>query len=204
MVAAILEAAGRVLARHGAARFTAARVAEEAGVSVGSLYQYFPNKAAILFQLQADEWQETGGLLAGILLDRSRPPRERLRLAVVAFVRSECEEAQIRGALDDAAPLYRDAPEARRLRLAGTKTARAFLREALPDIAQAELLVAADVVMMAMAAVGKQLSETGYASAAIDARAHALGEMLCGYLETLQAKAGASPESRGRKRRSKA
>ncbi|MEO7110970.1 MAG: helix-turn-helix domain-containing protein, partial [Polyangiaceae bacterium] len=39
----ILEAAIRVLIREGGARFTTVRVAEEAGVSVGSLYQYFPN-----------------------------------------------------------------------------------------------------------------------------------------------------------------
>ena len=44
LVATILEAAIRVLAREGAQRFTTARVAETAGVSVGSLYQYFPNK----------------------------------------------------------------------------------------------------------------------------------------------------------------
>ena len=56
LVGEILSAAGRVLARDGARRFTAARVAEEAGVSVGSLYQYFPNKEAILFRLQTDEW----------------------------------------------------------------------------------------------------------------------------------------------------
>src|SRR5580698_6018636 len=59
LVADILEAAVRVLAREGAPRFTAARVAEAAGVSVGSLYQYFPNKAAILFRLQSDEWRQT-------------------------------------------------------------------------------------------------------------------------------------------------
>ena len=51
LVAAILEAAAQVLAKEGAPRFTTARVAERAGVSVGSLYQYFPNKAAILFRL---------------------------------------------------------------------------------------------------------------------------------------------------------
>ena len=67
LVADILTAAGRVLARDGARSFTAARVAEEAGVSVGSLYQYFPNKEALLFRLQTDEWEQTGGLLAGIL-----------------------------------------------------------------------------------------------------------------------------------------
>ncbi len=63
LVEAILEAAVRVLAREGARRFTTVRVAEEAGVSVGSLYQYFPNKEALLFRLQADEWKETGGIL---------------------------------------------------------------------------------------------------------------------------------------------
>jgi len=59
LVSAILEAAVQVLAAEGAQRFTSARVAEKAGVSVGSLYQYFPNKAAILFRLQSDEWRQT-------------------------------------------------------------------------------------------------------------------------------------------------
>src|ERR1700683_1003674 len=108
LVAEILAAAGRVLAREGARRFTAARVAEEAGVSVGSLYQYFPNKEAILFRLQADEWEQTGGVLPATLADTSRPPLDRLRTAVREFIRSECEEANMRVALGDAAPLYRD------------------------------------------------------------------------------------------------
>lgn len=159
LVAAILVAAGRVLARDGAHRFTAARVAEEAGVSVGSLYQYFPNKEAILFRLQADEWHETVGLLARILADTSRPPSDRLRTAIREFVRSECEEAEMRVALSDAEPLYRDAPEARKLRLAVTKTARAFIREALPEVSEPERIVAADVIVMSMTAVGKQVSE---------------------------------------------
>lgn len=54
LVATILEAAVQVLEKEGARRFTTARVAEKAGVSVGSLYQYFPNKASILFRLQSD------------------------------------------------------------------------------------------------------------------------------------------------------
>ncbi|MGA0600413.1 helix-turn-helix domain-containing protein [Caulobacter sp. KR2-114] len=44
----ILQAALEVLARDGAGRLTTNRVAERAGVSIGTLYQYFPDKTAIL------------------------------------------------------------------------------------------------------------------------------------------------------------
>ncbi len=48
MVHSIIDAAKRVLEREGLEAFTTNRVAEVAGVSVGSLYQYFPNKDALL------------------------------------------------------------------------------------------------------------------------------------------------------------
>lgn len=47
-VDAIVEATAQVLLEDGYDRFTTARAAERAGVSVGSLYQYFPNKAALV------------------------------------------------------------------------------------------------------------------------------------------------------------
>lgn len=46
-VEAVLEAVQRVLRRHGPEAITTNRVAEAAGVSIGSLYQYFPDKQAI-------------------------------------------------------------------------------------------------------------------------------------------------------------
>lgn len=48
MVHAILDAGVRVLQDEGTARFTTNRVAEVAGVSPGSLYQYFANKDAVV------------------------------------------------------------------------------------------------------------------------------------------------------------
>ena len=50
-VEAIHEAAIQVLLTGGLALFTTTRVAERAGVSVGTLYQYFPNKQALLFAI---------------------------------------------------------------------------------------------------------------------------------------------------------
>ena len=50
-VAAILEASARILRQDGMAGLNTNRIAETAGVGVGSLYGYFPNKEAILLAL---------------------------------------------------------------------------------------------------------------------------------------------------------
>ena len=129
-MATILQAATQVLAQEGAGRFTTARVAEKAGVSVGSVYQYFPNKAAILFRLQSDEWRQTQEMLSRILEDQARPPLERLRALVHAFVRSECEEAEMRVALSARPALPRRAGSPRSAG-GGRETFRAFMREVM-------------------------------------------------------------------------
>jgi AcrR family transcriptional regulator len=50
-VGAVLEAAARILEEGGFAGYTTNAVAERAGVSIGSLYQYFPGKDAITVAL---------------------------------------------------------------------------------------------------------------------------------------------------------
>ena len=187
LVSAILEGAVEVLAKEGAQRFTTARVAEKAGVSVGSLYQYFPNKAAILFRLQSDEWRQTSDMLRDILADRDMAPLERIRTLVLAFVRSECEEAEMRVALDDAAPLYRDAPEAAAVRARGTEAVLIFMREVLPAASEETRALAGDVIKNMLSAGGKQFSETKRAPAEIETYAGAMADMFCSYLKGLGA-----------------
>lgn len=186
LVAAILEAAVQVLAKEGAARFTTARVAEKAGVSVGSVYQYFPNKAAILFRLQADEWQQTQEMLRRILTDAGQPPLARVRTLVHAFLRSECEEAGMRSALSDAAPLYRDAPEAQAVRGAADGVIEAFLAELLAGVSDARRALAGDMVLSTMGALGSQFSAQPRSEAEIKAYADAMADMFCAYLQSLQ------------------
>jgi AcrR family transcriptional regulator len=183
LVAAVLEASLQVLRTEGAARFTTARVAERAGVSVGSLYQYFPNKAAILFRLQSDEWRQTGELLRGILQDESQTPPQRLRTLTHAFLRSECDEAEVRTALGDAAPLYRDAPEADEARAAGSRVILDFMQKVLPGAAGVAL--AADLVETTLTQAGARFSETPRSAEEIAAYADAMADMFCAYLTQL-------------------
>lgn len=185
LVAAILEAATQVLAKEGAARFTTTRVAEKAGVSVGSIYQYFPNKASILFRLQADEWMQTTRMLRNILEDASMPPLERLRTLVHAFLRSECEEAEVRGALNDAAPLYRDSPEAQKAQAEGDQMIDTFIVEVLPSASASSRERAGDLIMTTLSTVGNEFSRTRRTKAEIKAYADAMADMFCAYLKAL-------------------
>ncbi len=75
-VEAILEAAARILDRDSVQDFTTNHVAELAGVGIGSFYQYFPNKAALVAALLdrehaalADDIDRLGVALADATLD---------------------------------------------------------------------------------------------------------------------------------------
>jgi AcrR family transcriptional regulator len=184
LVADILEAATRVLVRDGAHHFTTARVAEAAGVSVGSLYQYFPNKEAILFRLQANEWRQTMSQLERILSDLNTPAPQRLRAAVRTFFRSECDEAAFRSALEEAAPLYREAPEASVHAEEGRHLMERFMRDALPSAPARERAFAADLVGTVMSSTGKMISIQNRSRSEVDALADAIGDMFCAYLKT--------------------
>ncbi|MCU1781042.1 MULTISPECIES: TetR family transcriptional regulator [unclassified Pseudomonas] len=185
LVAAILEAAIQVLAKEGATRFTTARVAEKAGVSVGSVYQYFPNKAAILFRLQSDEWQQTTQMLRDILDKTDVAPLERLRTLVHAFIHSECEEAQMRVALSDAAPLYRDAPEAVEVRAAGQRAFETFMLELLPDVPAERRALACDLILTTLSSVGKDFSGSPRTAAEISVYADGMADMFRAYVNAL-------------------
>ncbi len=186
LVAIILEAAVQVLEAEGVQRFTTARVAERAGVSVGSLYQYFPNKASILFRLQRDEWRQTMALFRSILDDTPTPPLERLRTLVHTFIRSECEEVAMRTALNDAAPFYRDEPEAHATRGERDMIILTFMREALPGVSEEERGLVANLVITTLSSVGKLFSEQPRSEEEIQTYADAMADMFCAYMRHIE------------------
>lgn len=185
LVDAILQAAVRVLRRDGAAGFNTIRVAEQAGVSVGSLYQYFPNKQSILARLQEDEWEETGEMLEAILTDTTRPPDARLRAAMREFFRSECDEAPMRRALGDAASVYGTSLQARERRRRGMPILLALLDDAAPGLPVRRRAFAGELFIATMASLGEHVSESEHTPAEVDAWAAATADMFLAYLRQL-------------------
>jgi AcrR family transcriptional regulator len=68
-VVAILEATVQILDREGLDAATTTRIAEVAGVSIGSLYQYFSHRDAILNALQDREFERTLVVIERVLAD---------------------------------------------------------------------------------------------------------------------------------------
>lgn len=108
LVGWILHAAAQVFADKGYAGGTTNHIAEKAGVSIGSLYQYFPNKTAILTAL-AEGHLSQGEALAKKLLDQAKDPSlpltALLHLFVEGFVALHQENPRLHRLLFEEAPL---------------------------------------------------------------------------------------------------
>lgn len=83
-VSVILDAAIRVLDREGLESLTTSRVAEVAGVSVGTLYQYFAHRDAIIDALQDRELHRAGQMLERVLQNPDQASDEEVARAVIA------------------------------------------------------------------------------------------------------------------------
>lgn len=178
---AVIEAAARVLEREGTERFTTTRVAEVAGVSVGSLYQYFPNKASLLFCLHEREARATWSGLEEILADARRPPRERLRAAVRRFFETEAAEARLRGALQVAELLFWETPEFRAIEERAREGVRAFLREAV-GVPARRLEFETALLVATVVGLSERVTREPPAGAALRRYADACSDMLCARL----------------------
>jgi len=99
----IVEAATRVLARRGWARFTTNEIAAVAGVSVGSLYQYFPNKLAIAEAIRQRHLDEVLVALSGAGDDNEAIPLDQraARFADGVIAAHSVDEALHRVLLDE-------------------------------------------------------------------------------------------------------
>jgi AcrR family transcriptional regulator len=123
MVDALVEATARVLRTEGAEAVSTNRVAQVAGVSVGSLYQYFPGKDALIYAvLERQERRQLALLGDAIDLAPGEPLTDLVRGVVSALVR-----------------FYRDDPGL--ARVLGEQRRRLIAIRPLPELEQAFHLV---------------------------------------------------------------
>jgi AcrR family transcriptional regulator len=88
-VDALIEATARILVRDSFDRASTNRIAEEAGVSIGSLYQYFPSKEALVSAVIERHHQELMQVVRGALAEVAALPLEQaVRKAVAVAIKA--------------------------------------------------------------------------------------------------------------------
>ena len=87
-----MQAATYILQKSGYEAMTTNQVAERAGVNIASLYQYFPNKQAILGELARRHVGKARGMLADKLAELRASPHTSTRDRVRAMIDVTCAE----------------------------------------------------------------------------------------------------------------
>lgn len=104
-VNALLEATARILIREGFDKASTNRIAAVAGVSVGSLYQYFPSKEALVVALIDRHNQEVMQAVQGELAEAANLPMEQaVRKLVAVAVKAHRIDPKLHRALAEQIP----------------------------------------------------------------------------------------------------
>ena len=102
-VEAIVEAATRVLGRRGWAKFNTNEVAHVAGASVGSLYQYFPNKLSLV---EAIRRRHFDAVIAVLETASNEPSESAVESLVEGMIRVHSANPSLHKALLEDAPRF--------------------------------------------------------------------------------------------------
>lgn len=188
--ARILDAARRVFEEHGYSHGTTNRIATVAGLSVGSLYQYFPNKDAILVEL-VDAHLDAGAEAVRVALDdvagearaRRAPPLRRLIGAVAtALVELHGRDRQLHRVLFEEAP--RPPEQLARLRALEAELVDqvAALLDGHPEVRVADVRLAARVVVDTVESLVHRIATDDASGIADDVLAAEIAGMVVAYL----------------------
>jgi AcrR family transcriptional regulator len=90
--ASLLDAAAALLEREGHAAVNTGAIAQEAGASVGTVYQYFPHKEAVLAALMTRYRERLGQALQEAVADDDEPLEALIAKGVATYARFHDEE----------------------------------------------------------------------------------------------------------------
>jgi AcrR family transcriptional regulator len=156
-VEALLDATARVLTREGYDRASTNRIAATAGVSVGSLYQYFPNKEALVAALVARHNREMLDLLRDALKEVASLD---LATAIAKLVRAAVDAHRVDPALhrvfDEQVPRTGQLAKIEALQGETFRLVKSYLEERRGEISVSDLDSATSILVSTVEALTHQ------------------------------------------------
>ena len=153
-VDAILEAAARILIRHGYDGANTNRIADAAGVSVGSLYQYFPNKESLVAALAAQRAERIEATLEARMAQVAHAPlAEAVREVIRAVFDAHASEPELQRVLIEQVPRVGGLREVDASELHAHDVVLTALRSRRADVAPRDLELAAFVITRSVRAL---------------------------------------------------
>lgn len=153
-VEAILRAAAHILRGEGYQRATTNRIAEVAGVSIGSLYQYFPSREAIINELLSEHAEEIHRVQASVIAELAGAP---LAVAVKRFIRSMIEthmkDPELHRVFSEQLPALGGIDRLREVLQPGTQMVRAYLTANKKTLRKVDVDLATFVLVNAVEAI---------------------------------------------------
>jgi AcrR family transcriptional regulator len=181
-VTAILDATIQVLTAIGKERLTTTRVAERAGVSVGTLYQYFPNKRSLLqATLRRHLIAVTEAVERACELHKGESLCEMVTAIADTFFHAKMKEPKVSLALYSVSSDVDGVRIVEELRIRTTKALTSVLATA-PERLAIDLELAGFMVQGAMTGVSRRMLEAHVSTKEHERLREELAAMLCAYV----------------------
>jgi AcrR family transcriptional regulator len=182
-VDAILEATIQVLLNVGKERLTTTKVAFRAGVSVGTLYQYFPNKSALLQAALRRHMEEVSESIALVCKQQKGETLRKMATALItAFLQAKIRDMKTSVALYTVSSDVDGAKVVQEMGVKSNKAIVGLLKTASEPLTVDPQLVAS-VIQGAMAGVSRRLLESAVPEKQFEPLRRELIFMACAYLD---------------------
>ena len=153
-VEALVDATARILVREGFDKASTNRIAEVAGVSVGSLYQYFPSKEALVAAVIERHQQEIMQVVRAELAEIANQPIEQgVRTLVAAAVKAHRVDPKLHRVLAEQIPRVGKLEKVETFNRENYALFKAYLERHRREIRAADLGLAAFVCVTSIEAL---------------------------------------------------
>jgi AcrR family transcriptional regulator len=187
-VDAILEATIQVLLGVGKERLTTTKVAMRAGVSVGTLYQYFPNKSALLQAALRRHMDEVMNAVERVCKEQKGNTLQGMATALItSFLTAKMKDAKTSVALYSISSDVDGAKIVQQMGVRSNRAIVAMLTSSCEPLGGDPQLVAS-MLQGAMVGISRRLLESETPAKQFNALLQELVFLMCAYLEASSAR----------------